>query len=64
MELLSLGRMARRLGVTRQWLREAAEAGQLPCLRAGNRMLFAPLAVIEAAAALATRLPKGANDGK
>lgn len=59
MELLSLGRMARRLGVTRRWLRDAAEAGQVPCLRAGTRLLFAPPAVIETVAALAARPRKG-----
>jgi excisionase family DNA binding protein len=39
-EVLSLARAARRLGVTGAWLRTEAEAGRLPCLRAGNRYLF------------------------
>lgn len=59
MELLSLGRMARRLGVTRQWLRDAAEAGHVPCLRAGTRYLFSAAAVIEAVAAMAANPSKG-----
>ncbi len=44
-ELLSLGRMARRLGVTQRWLKKKAEAGELPHLRAGNRYLFSSSAV-------------------
>lgn len=43
--VLSLARMARRLGVTASWLRAEAEAGRIPCLRAGARYLFAPAAV-------------------
>lgn len=54
-QILSLGRMARQLGVTQQWLREQADHGNLPCLRAGNRYLFNPLAVTEAIAAIASK---------
>ncbi len=43
--LLNLSRMARRLRVTVAWLRDEAEAGRVPCLRAGTRYLFAPEAV-------------------
>lgn len=39
-QLLTLARLARRLGVTQHWLREEADAGRIPCLRAGNRYLF------------------------
>jgi len=39
-ELLSLPRAARRLGVPAKWLRERADAGKVPCLRAGARYLF------------------------
>lgn len=39
-ELLSLPRAARRLGVPAKWLREQAERGKVPCLRAGARYLF------------------------
>jgi hypothetical protein len=41
-EILSLARMARRLGVTQQWLRAEADAGRVPCLKAGKRYLFNP----------------------
>ena len=54
-DLLSLSRMARRLGVTQQWLRDMADTGQVPCLKAGNRYLFNPIAVQEALAAKAAR---------
>ena len=54
-ELLLLGRMARRLGVTQSWLRQQAENGHIPCLRAENRYLFNPLAVQEALVARAAK---------
>jgi hypothetical protein len=52
-ELLTLRPMAARLGVPAKWLRERAEAGDVPGLRAGNRWLFAPLPVMVAVMALA-----------
>lgn len=52
-ELLTLSRMAHRVGVTQAWLREQATAGHIPCLKAGKRLLFNPVAVIEALAAKA-----------
>ena len=52
-ELLSLSRMARRLGVTQEWLRHQANADKIPCLKAGKRYLFNPIAVQEALAAKA-----------
>ena len=55
-EVLSLGRMARRLGVTQCWLREQAEAGTVPSLRAGRRYLFNPVAVQESLAVQAAKL--------
>ena len=58
-DLLSLSRMARRLGVTQQWLRREAEAGNIPCLKAGNRFLFNPVAVQEALATKAARTRQG-----
>lgn len=44
-DVLPLARMARRLGVTQTWLRSEADAGRVPCLRAGRRYLFAAAAV-------------------
>lgn len=37
--------MARRLGVSTQWLRTEAEAGRIPAIRAGSTHLFNPEAV-------------------
>ena len=55
-ELFGLSRMSRRLGVTQQWLREQAEARKVPCLKAGKRYLFNPVAVQEALVAKATHV--------
>jgi hypothetical protein len=41
-KLLSLGAMARFLGVTTKWLRAEADADRLPHLRADERYLFEP----------------------
>ncbi len=41
-KLLSLCAMARRLRVTQKWLREEAESGKIPHLKADNRFLFDP----------------------
>jgi len=58
-ELLSLSRLARRLGVTQQWLRAQADNGTIPSLKAGNRYLFHPIAVQEALAAKAAQMRQG-----
>ena len=44
-DLLPLGPMARRLRVPVAWLRAEAEAGRVPHLTAGARLLFDPDAV-------------------
>lgn len=41
-KLLLVGPMARRLRVTVKWLRDEAEAGRIPHLKAGQRLLFDP----------------------
>ncbi len=63
-DLLSLSGMARRLGVAREWMKEQADSGKVPCLKAGKRYLFNPIAVQEALAAKAAqmRIEKGGND--
>lgn len=58
-ELLSLPRMARRLGVTSTWLKTQADAGKVPCLRAGKRYLFNALAVQDALAVEAAKKRPG-----
>jgi len=52
-EILTLRRMAARLGVPSRWLREQAEAGNIPGLRAGDRWLFAPDVAVNAVRAMA-----------
>jgi hypothetical protein len=54
-ELCSLGQMAGEIGVTQGWLRTEADAGRVPCLRAGKRYLFSPEAVFDVLARLAAR---------
>jgi hypothetical protein len=56
-ELLNLPRASRRLGVTAKWLRNQADCGIVPCLRAGTRYLFNVAAVQEALAAEAAKRP-------
>ncbi len=38
--LVSLPDMAERLGVPPLWLKEQAEAGRVPCLRVGRKLMF------------------------
>lgn len=52
-ELLPLRRMAARLGVPSARLKERAAAGDVPGLRAGNRWLFRPDAVLPVVAKMA-----------
>ncbi|HUY89265.1 MAG TPA: hypothetical protein VMV10_11065 [Pirellulales bacterium] len=53
--------MARRLGITQTWLRAEADAGRVPCLRAGTRYLFAAAAVEKALAERASRQTEAAR---
>jgi hypothetical protein len=61
MELLTLPRMARRLGVTAKWLRAEADAKRLPCVRAGRAYLFAAQRIEEL---LAARAATGSKEEK
>lgn len=61
-ELLPLRRMAARLGVPSKWLREQAENGKVPGLRAGDRWLFVPDATSAAVRAMAGQAVE-ANQG-
>ena len=63
-ELLSLPRLARRLGITRKWLKAEADAGRLPCLNAGGRYVFDLEAVQEALAKRAAEHVEGVDHGK
>ena len=44
-ELIKSGQMAHRLGVTVSWLKDEADAGRIPHLKAGKRYLFEPQTV-------------------
>jgi hypothetical protein len=57
-EVLNLHQLAERLGLSVDWLREQADAGRLPCLRAANRILFNPIAVTQALAEMASAGPQ------
>lgn len=61
-DLLPLRRMAARLGVPSSWLKERAEAGQVPGLRAGNRWLFRPDVVLPVVAAMAAPVDADASN--
>ncbi len=61
-EVLSLNRAARRLGVTATWLRAEADAGRVPCLRAGTRYLFDLDALTEALAERIVAERQGVGD--
>jgi len=63
-ELFSLSRMAGRLGVTQAWLREQADAGNVPGLKAGKRYLFNVDAVQEALAKAAQARAEGVSDAE
>jgi hypothetical protein len=54
-DLLPLRRMAARLGVPSKWLREQAECGAVPSLKAGKRFLFVPSAVRAVVATMAEK---------
>jgi hypothetical protein len=63
-ELLTLARMARRVGVTQLWLRKRAKAGEIPCLKADCRYLFNAEAVQESLAAMAGQNVAGSQTTK
>jgi hypothetical protein len=56
-KLVKAGVMARRIGVTVRWLKAEADTGRLPCVKAENRYLFNPEAVIN----ILTKRAKGAR---
>jgi hypothetical protein len=59
--VLPLNRMARKLRVTIAWLKAEADAGRVPCLRAGTRYLFSPDAVEKVIAARAAQESEAAK---
>jgi hypothetical protein len=57
-QLLPLRAMARVAHVPASWLRVQAEAGRVPSLQAGSRLLFDARATLDALVALARRVPQ------
>ncbi len=62
--LLPLGQMARHVRVTSEWLKDEADAGRVPCLRASKRYLFAPDAVERVLAERAGGLIAGIDNSR
>ena len=50
MEPITLNRLAAELKLSKDWLRQEAIAGRLPCLRIGRKLLFNLSAVNQALA--------------
>lgn len=63
--LQPLRRTARQAGVPTKWLKEQAELGNVPGLRAGTRWLFMPEAVVQAIQKMAqSTSPQSSNGGE
>jgi hypothetical protein len=56
--------MAARLGVPSKWLREQAEAGSVPGLKAGERWLFKPDVASAAVSKMAAPKSSESNGGE
>ena len=61
MKYLRLTELAKETRLPAAWLRREADAGRLPCIRAGKVRMFDPAAVTEA---LAERQKSGVARGK
>jgi len=55
---IPLHRLSQRLGLPSAWLKGEAEAGRVPCLRAGRRLLFNPKVVEETLIKRAQHAPR------
>lgn len=49
-KLLSVSQLSERTGLPAAWLRREADAGRLPCIRAGRRRMFNLATVLKALA--------------
>jgi hypothetical protein len=59
--LFNLHALARTLGLSAAWLKAEANAGRIPCLKVGRRLLFNPVAVERALAERAAGERAGAK---
>ncbi len=46
-KLVGLDALSDITGLPREWLRREADAGRIPCIRAGRRRMFDPPAVLK-----------------
>ncbi|MBC7834523.1 MAG: hypothetical protein H7Y88_05405 [Phycisphaerales bacterium] len=60
-KLITLHQLAERTGLPAAWLKREADAGRLPCIRAGRLRMFDLAAVLKA---LAERQESGVARGK
>lgn len=60
--LRTLAQRFKRYGLSAAWLKAEAEAGRIPCLKAGRRMLFDADAVEAALVQRAAQEAKGSAD--
>ncbi|MBK9189381.1 MAG: hypothetical protein HUU18_10945 [Phycisphaerales bacterium] len=60
-KLLTLHKLAEHTGLPAAWLRREADAGRLPCIRAGRLRMFDMAAVLKA---LAERQERGVLRGQ
>lgn len=60
-KLLTLNQLSERTGLPAAWLRREADAGRLPCIRAGRLRLFDLAAVLKS---LSDRQESGADDAE
>jgi excisionase family DNA binding protein len=60
--VIPLPKMARQLGVSVAWLRDMANEGKVPCIRAGKRFLFSASAVQKALLTLASQPTMGGRN--
>lgn len=58
--LMPLTYMARRLHIKKAWLKEQADKGVIPCLKAGDQYLFVP----EKVRSILIEMAEGATDGR
>lgn len=54
-KLLSLAELADHTGLPVAWLRREADAGRIPCIRAGRRRMFNPTTVLKVLAEQQTK---------
>lgn len=60
-KLLTLNALSERTGLPAAWLKREADAGRLPCIRAGRRRMFDLAAVMKT---MADRQESGVRDAK